>query len=105
MTNTIAQERRLTEAERADEDARIERALTGQLRGRTLHAICEQSARLIECQHCGARPGKVCRRGGGYHLARFVRAYVRGLIIMDEMVTVLGGLDVFTAATIIRDAR
>jgi hypothetical protein len=103
---TISQpERKLTELERADEAARIARALIGQLRPRTLHAICEQSARLIPCTYCGARAGSACRRQGGYHLARFVRAYVTGRITSAEWPTVLGDLDVFTNATIIRDPR
>lgn len=100
---TMAQERKLTEAERADEAARMQRARTGQQLPRTLHALCEQSARLIDCQHCGTMAGRPCRRPGGYHLHRFVRAYVRGLVRPEEFAVILSGLDVFTVASIVRD--
>lgn len=88
---TMAHERKLTEAERAGE------------RPRTLHALCEQAARLIDCQHCGTMAGRPCRRPGGYHLHRFVRAYVRGLVRPEEFTVILSGLDVFTVASIVRD--
>ena len=38
------------------------------------------------------------------HLHRFIRAYVLHLVTTDELVMVLGGLDVFTVATVIRAA-
>jgi hypothetical protein len=103
LMKTISQpERKLTELERADEAARMARALIGQLRPRTLHAICEQSARLIPCPHCGARHSRTCP--GGYHLARFVEAYVAQLVTAEEMARVIQAAgDVFTLATIIRD--
>ena len=81
----------------------LERARTGQLRPRTLHALCEQAARLIPCTYCGARPGSVCTSPDGYHLRRFVGAIGRGLMTVGELPTVLGDLDVFTAGTVIRD--
>ena len=102
-TTTAPMERKLTEAERADEHARMERARTGRQRPRTLHAIIEQGPRLIECPYCDARPGQACRRPGGYHLARFIRCYIRGLITCGELPAVIAGLDMFTGATIIRD--
>jgi len=96
----------LTELERADEAARIKRALSGQLRPRTLYALCEQGPRLIQCPHCGQKPGRACTDAGGqdgYHLARFAQARRRGLITADEMTAMLAAAgDVFTAATIIR---
>lgn len=107
MTTTIPRpERKLTEAERADETARIERALTGQQRPRTLHALCEQAVRPLRCLHCGQKPGRACTDAGGadgYHFSRFIRAYVEGRLVADEFAVVLGDLDVFTNATIIRD--
>jgi hypothetical protein len=96
-------ERTATPAELADEVSRIERALTGQQRPRTLHALCEQAARLTDCEHCGARPGSACRGRAGFHLDRFITAAVQGLMVADEFATVLSGLDVFTGATLIRD--
>jgi hypothetical protein len=94
----------LTELERADEAVRMERARTGQMRPRTLHALCEQAARLIPCEHCGQRPSRACQRPAGFHLARFAQARRRGLLTADEMAMVIWAAgDVFTAATIIRD--
>ena len=90
-----------TPAELCDEISRADRARTGQQQPRTLHALCEQAARLIECPQCGARSGRVCRAVDGDRLGRFVRAAVEGLMVADEFATVLGGLDVFTNATII----
>ena len=105
--DTIAQERKLTELERAGEAARAGRALAGQLRPRTLHALCEQSARLVRCGQCGQKPGRACTDAGGvdgYHLARFVAGIDRQLITTEEIaVTALGDVDVFTLATVIRD--
>ena len=98
MTNTMP-ERTATPAELCGEISRA----GGQRRPRTLHALCEQAARLIGCPQCGARPGRVCHGRDGYCLGRFVQAYVQGLMVADEWATVLGGLDVFTNATIIRD--
>lgn len=105
MTNTIPRERAATAAELADEAARAERARTGRQHRRTLHALCEQAARMVECRYCGARPGTQCTRRGGYHLARFVRAFIQGRMAADEFAVVLGGLDVFTEATVIRDGQ
>jgi hypothetical protein len=88
MTDTIPRpERKLTEAERAEEDARTGRALAGQPRPRTLHALCEQSARLVRCGQCGQKPGRACSDAGGvdgYHLDRFLRAIDRELITAER---------------------
>lgn len=95
--------RTATAAERADEAARIERARTGRQAPRTLHALIEQGARLVPCGHCWQHPGTPCDGPDGYHLARFCRAYRRGLITGPEMATVLAGYEVFIPATIVRD--
>ena len=84
----------------------LERARTGQLRPGTLHALCEQAARLIPCTYCGQKPGRACSDTwslDGYHLRRFVGAIGRGLMTVGELPTVPGDLDVFTAGTVIRD--
>ena len=104
VNNTLP-ERTATPAELDDVAARIERARTGQQLPRTLHALCEQAARLVNCGHCWARPGTPCVAPGGYHLARFARASVRGLMAADEFAVVLGGRDVFDGGTLIVDGQ
>jgi hypothetical protein len=107
MTIAYPPERVLTELERADEAARLQRARSGQLRPRTLHALCQQAARLLQCPGCGQKPGRACADAGGqdgYHLARFAQARRRGLLTADEMAMVLAAAgDVFTNATTIQD--
>jgi hypothetical protein len=103
MKTTIPCERTATAAELADEAARAERARTGQQLPRTLHALCEQAARLVNCGHCWARPGTPCDGLDGWHLARFARARKRGLLTAAEFASVTEGLDVFTGGTLIRD--
>ena len=105
MTISHPPERTASPAELADETARIERAQAGQPRPRTMHALCEQAARLVNCGHCWARPGTPCVSGpDGYHLARFGRARRRGLLTGAELDTVLDAAGpVLTAGTIVRD--
>lgn len=98
--------RTATAAELADHAARTERARTGRQLPRTLHALCEQSGRLVDCGHCWARPGTPCVSGpDGYHLARFARAYRRGLLTGPEFTGLIADGDVFTGATVIRDGE
>lgn len=101
VNNTLP-ERTATAAELAADAARIERARTGHAR-RTLHALCEQAARLVNCGYCGARPGTPCVAPRGYHLARFARACLQDLMAVEEFTVALGGLDVFTGSTVIWD--
>lgn len=104
MQETIPRERTAAAAELADEAARSGRARTGQQLPRTLHALCEQAARLVNCGHCWTGPGTPCDSPDGYHLARFARARRRGLLTVPEMSAVLMAAGpVFTDATIIRD--
>jgi hypothetical protein len=103
MKTTIPRERIATAAELADEAARTEQALTGAQLPRTLHALCEQGARLANCGECWQKPGTPCDGPDGYHLARFARARKRGLLTEAEFASVTEGLDVFTSATVIRD--
>ena len=99
-------ERTATPAELCDEITRAERARTGQQLPRTLHALCEQAARLVVCTHCGARPGMLCDGLDGYHLARFVTAFTQRLITPAEAADVIAAAPiVFTSASLIRDAR
>ncbi len=72
---------------------------------RSLEVLLAAVRAEVPCPHCGAKPGLGCAWQGrrGVHLARFVRAYILGLITVAEWPAVLGDLDVFTNATIIRD--
>jgi hypothetical protein len=103
MKRTIPRERTAAAAELADEAARAERARACQQLPRTMHALCEQATRLVNCGHCWARPGTPCDGPDGYHLARFARASKRGLLTAVEFASVTEGLDVFHGATVIRD--
>jgi hypothetical protein len=86
---------------------------------RGLHEIC-QNARSVDCGECGALPGDECiyttvpvslpvTRGTpvqpvrGYHVARFGRAFRRGLISGPELIAVLQVLDAFTQDTVVFD--
>ena len=49
------------------------------------------AALMVSCGFCWARPGAVCG-AEGLHLARFVRAYRRGLISQEELAAICGPL-------------
>jgi len=85
----------------------------------TLHEICER-ARMATCGHCWAEPGEECafttapvsvpvvpgtplRPVRGYHVARFGRAFRRGLVSAAEYITVTDAAGVFTNDTIVYD--
>jgi hypothetical protein len=89
----------------AGTDPRMERALTGQQRPRTLHALCQQGARLVNCGECWQRPGRPCTVSGpdGYHLGRFMRAERRGLITRAELARVVSGFVVIGSHVIVLD--
>ena len=72
---------------------------------RSLEVLIQHVRAAAPCPHCGSLPGAACKWQGrrGVHLARFIRAYTRRLVTADELAVVLGGLEVFTTATIIRD--
>jgi hypothetical protein len=89
------------------------------LAARSIHEICE-SVREANCGHCWAHPGDECvfttvpvsvpvTRGTpvqpvrGYHVARFGRAFRRGLISGPELIAVLQVLDAFTQDTVVFD--
>ena len=108
MHDTIPQSpegRPPTAAQLADEDARLDRALTGQQRPRTLHALIEQGARLVPCGHCWQRGGRPCTVSGpdGYHLARFMRAERRGLLTRVELARVVAGFTVIAPHIMVLD--
>lgn len=44
-------------------------------------------ALMVSCGFCWARPGSVCG-AEGLHLARYVRAYRRGLISQEELAVI-----------------
>ena len=69
---------------------------------RSLPEISEL-VRQVNCGECWQVPGPPCTPGGD-HVARFGRAMRRGLISGPDLVAVLGTLDAFTTATVIRDA-
>jgi hypothetical protein len=89
----------------AGTDPRMERALTGQQRPRTLHALIEQGARLVPCGHCWQRGGRPCTVSGpdGYHLARFMRAERRGLLTRVELARVVAGFTVIAPHIMVLD--
>lgn len=72
------------------------------LQARSLNEICAD-ARRANCGECWQVPGTPCTPGGD-HVARFGRAMRRGLISGPDLLAVLGTLDAFTTATVVRDA-
>ncbi len=72
--------RTATAAELAEHDARIARAHAGVQLPRIVHNLAERGARRVTCGFCWQAPGEPCTPGG-FHLARFLRAYRRGLIV------------------------
>jgi hypothetical protein len=57
-------------------------------------------ALMVSCGFCWARPGSVCEVEG-LHLARFVRAYRRGLISQEELAAVCGPLTHVSAGQVV----
>jgi hypothetical protein len=105
MNRTVPPERTVTAAELADHAARAERALAGRQLPRTIHALREQGARLVQCPVCWQRPGLRCTRfyPPGDHLGRYQRAERQGLITRAELGSVVAALEVIAAHVIIRD--
>jgi hypothetical protein len=67
---------------------------------RSLHEIREL-VRQANCGECWQVPGTPCTAEGD-HVARFGRAARRGLISGADLVAVLGTLQVFTTATVVK---
>ena len=105
MNRTVPPERTVTAAELADHAARAERALAGRQLPRTIQALREQGARLVQCPVCWQRPGLRCTRfyPPGDHLGRYQRAERQGLITRAELGSVVAALEVIAAHVIIRD--
>jgi hypothetical protein len=59
-------------------------------------------ALMVSCGFCWARPGSVCEVEG-LHLARFVRAYRRGLISREELAAVCGPLAHVSAGQVVAE--
>lgn len=71
---------------------------------RSPEVLIQHVRTIVQCPHCGAQAGNRCGiHGRGIHLGRFIHALVLRKITVEEIAVVLGDLDVFTNATIIRD--
>jgi hypothetical protein len=70
---------------------------------RPVSEICAD-ALLADCGWCWDGRGNPCATEppGGTHAARLARAYRRGLISEADLMAVLGALDAFTEATVVR---
>ena len=75
---------------------------------RSLHSICELAS-LANCGECWSPPLAPCLRGDhgmkGYHVARFARAYRRGLIGAADLTAVLDDVEVFGNSTVVYDGN
>jgi hypothetical protein len=61
------------------------------------------AALLVSCGFCWARPGAACGQDG-LHLARFVRAYRRGLISQKELAAICEALPQVSAGHVVAEA-
>lgn len=59
-----------------------------------------EAALKVSCGHCWASPGSVCVTGG-LHVARYARAYRRGLISAAALAAILEAVVVFTPDTVV----
>lgn len=71
-------------------------------RPRTIAVLADQGARRMTCGFCWQAPGEPCT-AGGYHLARFLRAFQHGLISRAELVGVLATLTVISEASVVTE--
>ena len=64
------------------------------------------AALAANCGYCWASPGAPCAtlHPGGTHVARFARAYRKGLITSADLSLVLDTLDGFTGASVLYEA-
>lgn len=58
------------------------------------------AALIVSCGFCWARPGSACGEEG-WRLARFVRAYRRGLISQEELALICGPLAHVSAGQVV----
>lgn len=82
---------------------RIEPPRTAAGLPRAIDALADQGAARVTCGFCWQAPGEPCT-ADGWHLARFLRAYRRGLITKAEMVTVLATLTVISEGAVVTEA-
>jgi hypothetical protein len=61
-------------------------------------------ALMTTCGFCWARPGVACG-GDGLHLARYVRAYRRGLISREELAVICEPLGQVSAGQVVAHIR
>jgi hypothetical protein len=59
-------------------------------------------ALMISCGFCWAVPGTACS-GGGQHLARYLRAYRRGLLGRDELTTICADVSHMSAGLVVAE--
>ena len=75
---------------------------------RTIRSICELAC-LANCGECWASPQVPCLRGDlgtrGFHVARFARAYRRGLISGPDLAAVLDEAVAFVGSTVVYDGK
>jgi hypothetical protein len=75
---------------------------------RSLHEICE-AAGATNCGDCWQVPGVPCANSpagsDGFHVARFARAFRRGLISGPDLITVLQTVVTFTLSTVVYDEQ
>jgi hypothetical protein len=57
-------------------------------------------ALMVSCGFCWAKPGSACGQDG-LHLARYVRAYRRGLISQEELAAICGPLAHVSAGQVV----
>jgi hypothetical protein len=60
-------------------------------------------ALMVSCGFCWAVPGAVCV-GDGQHLARYLRAYRRGLLSRDELTAICGDVEHVSAGLVVAEA-
>jgi hypothetical protein len=61
------------------------------------------SALIVSCGFCWAAPGTPCG-DDGMHLARYVRAYRRGLVSRDELAVICEVLPQISAGHVVSEA-
>ena len=75
---------------------------------RSLHSICDLAC-LANCGECWSPSQVPCLRGDhgtrGFHVARFARAYRRGLISAADLTAVLDDVKVFGNSTVVYDGK
>ena len=75
---------------------------------RSLHSICDLAC-LANCGECWSPPQVPCLRASrgtrGFHVARFARAYRRGLLTAADLTAVLDDAEVSGNSTVVYDGQ